>query len=163
MPCVFTLSVLKEQMPKSNYSRYPKVVLKKKDSFNSCTVMGLIMYFVQFYAFIALFMLNKLVMSQDFNSVMIYSTRLHFGSVVDTVSLNPIDVTFGTLKSFFFPLLVNRMNIWGRDLPMDILTQRQRLHTVLGMNTVNLLLISLPGDLGLLSLTLMQQAGHCHG
>ena len=67
-------------------------------------------------------MLNKLVMSQDFNSAMIYSTRLHFRSVVDTVSLNHIDVTFGTLKSFFFPLLVNRMNIWGRDLPMDILT-----------------------------------------
>lgn len=46
MPCVFTLLVLKEQMPKSNYSRYPKVVLKKKDSFNSGTVIVLIMYFV---------------------------------------------------------------------------------------------------------------------
>ncbi|XP_040970556.1 glycerol-3-phosphate dehydrogenase SDP6, mitochondrial isoform X1 [Gossypium hirsutum] len=43
-----------------------------------------------------------------------------------------------------------------------VATIAQRLHTVLEMSTANLPLISLPGDLALLSLTPMQQAMRCH-
>lgn len=93
---VFSLYRLKEQMPKSNYSRYPSTIKEKGlIQFRHCH--GPHYVFCLVLCLCSPFMLNKLVMSQDFNSALIYSTRLHFGSVVDTVSLNPIDVIFGAL------------------------------------------------------------------
>jgi len=53
------------------------------------------------------------------------------------------------------------MKIWVNDLPTVTLIWRQKWRTVLVMNIVNLLLISLLGELVLLSLKLTQHERHC--